>query len=120
MKFRLIESLFEAFEEDTIPLEYDDIYISMAYGSRNPDKEQSFDGTIDWTYEANKQQVYEEIAQFLTDDEDIVANYPDNELYAYIENNEDELLTKYNNRLLQAFRKDAIGDAQENFNPEEY
>jgi hypothetical protein len=118
--------LFEAYEETDF-IHYDDLEITVGKETSRatywePADYDSWEETIEWDYEVPKQDIEEEIADLMSkEDFPTYINIEDDEqIYKYIDDNYDELYAKFEKQLKERFRDNAIYDAEENYEYDEY
>ena len=85
----------------------------------HPDEYDDHEEEIEWTYDADDDEITEFLHEILSQD-DGFKNYGDDDLYAYIDDNYEDLVDKYNDELLDHFRDKAREDAEEDYEPEPY
>ena len=84
----------------------------------HPDEYDDHEEDIDWTYDADDDEVSEYLYELLSEEEEF-KDYDEDALNQYIEDNYDDLTDKYYDSLLEHFKDKAREDAEENYEPEE-
>lgn len=112
--------------EDTVELYYTDLHVEFEYGPMDWETgrlEKDFDEIIEYSYPADKTSVEEVIGDLMPDEEyERLVGDSDNDdaFWKYIEDNFDELFEKYEDKILEAFRKDAEEYAAKNYDLDYY
>ena len=123
----LADRLRQKMRKDEFPIEYDDIEVSYAYGSRSwEDGSYAHEGTdnISYTYVTTSADVCEDVISEHWDEflPDLNYNDPDFEdkLWQYMYDNLDELSEKYSREIDDYYADRAAEEAQEEYEYDPY
>ena len=110
---------------DKIELEYKDLEFTQVGNKRDVDDWDEFDREATWTYEVDKNDVYTFIFEDCIDVEDFPTAFDDefdpnneddwNSFVAWLEDNFEEIYSKYEDKILDRWKEDAIEDAEKNY-----
>ena len=114
---------------DKIDLEYEDLEFTQVGNQRDVDDWDEWDRVVNWIYEVDKEDVYQFIFNCMTQEDFPDSISPDmdpnNEeewklFVTWLDDNFDDMFTKYKDEILDNWKEEAIEDAQENYNHEDY
>lgn len=111
--------------QEVVDLEYPDLHYEASYGPRDWETgvgTREIDTEIEYTYTVDKDSVEEFLAEFIMDKEpeyDAIGE-DDDKAYAWIDDHFDQLMDKYEEDILEHFRRDAEEEAAETEYPEDH
>ena len=114
------EGIVEGYMNNKVELEYDDIEVEGYYGPRDwgtgiPERE--YHETISWTYAVDEDDVRDLLVEFVLDDN---PELDEDEAYETVDNQFEDLVEKYYDKLLEHFREDAEREANEKYEYDGY
>lgn len=115
-------------DKQTITLYYEDLYLEdvptgrIIYGDYyTPNEYETTDVRIDYEYEVDKDTMIEFLQDLKAVQDDLdIDNVTDGEFYKKLEDNLENIVDKYMTAVLAHFERQAVKEAKENFNYDDY